>query len=372
MRILVVASWYAGPRNPIRGSFIREQTMALAARGHEVHVVQFDRDRLRIPLSWQQADDNGLVEHRLGAPWPLHRLIGFYWPQLFAMRLRELIQHLRPALVHAHATRPAGVVASMGCAGLNIPLVLTEHSNLQRGFWKTDHGFRQIERAFQSSNARIAVSKVHQATLEHYFPDGGSWEVIYNGIDPVQFSIGDPNQPRARALLFAGGLEPVKGVDIILHAMAGLPDDISLTVAGDGSQRQYLHRLADQLGISDRVRWLGRQSRDQLAALMRQHTALVVASQSETFSLVCAEALASGTPVIATRCGGPEEILPAGGGILVPVGDSQAIAAAAAKMFSGEFAVDRQALRDHALHRFSVKEMTDRLEGVYQRLTVGV
>lgn len=367
-RVLLVASWYPGPKAAVRGSFVREQALALASRGYDVHVVNFDRDRVRVPLTWRvHEDEPGLIEHSLGAIFPLHRLVGFYAPELFAARLRTIVAALKPAVVHAHAVRPAGVVAARALSGSDIPLVLTEHSGPLTAFWKTRHGYRQMNTAFAACHARIAVSDALRRNVLQLFPESGPWEVIHNGIDLARFHAA-PATARRQALLFVGSLHPVKGVDTLLHSLALLPDEISLTAVGTGPRQAELQALAARLGVHDRVSWLGSRTRDQVAALMREHAALVVASRAETFSLVAAEALASGMPVIATRCGGPEEIVPPDGGFLVPVEDAAAIAQAAMEIFCGRTRFDPATLQHYAVERFSMSSMVDRLEAVYDRV----
>lgn len=365
--ILLVASWYPGERAPTRGSFVREQAIALSKRGYDVHVASFDRDGRRRPFKWEERrDPAGIVEHALGAAWPLHRLVGFYWPRLFAARLDSLIDELRPTLIHAHAVRPAGVVTSRAAATSRIPFVLTEHSGPLTAFWWTKHGRRQIAHAFEACDVRIAVSSSLRADIEQLFPRSGPWEVIPNGIDIAAI------EPKARPtfsrdLLFVGGLEPVKDIATILRSLARLDEGVSLTIVGRGPEEPRLRKLAGELNLESRIRWLGAQSRQQVFEQMRRHAALIVASRVETFSLVAAEALACGTPVVATRCGGPEEIVPAFGGKLVPVGDDVAMAAAISHVLSHAHEFDPQTLWDHVEKRFSFARVSETLEAVYER-----
>ncbi len=365
-RLLLVASWYPSHKFPLRGTFVREQALALLDRGYDVHVASFDRDRPRLPLRWtERQDETGLVEHYLGAVTPLHRLIGFYCPTLFAVRLRALIRRLHPHVVHAHAVRPAGVVAALAVRGGTTPLVLTEHSGPLTAFWKTSHGYRQIAQAFAACDVKIAVSHALRRNVECLFPGSGPWRVVPNGIDLNLFHPSDEGEARQRDLLFVGGLEPVKSVETILRALALLPAEIGLTVVGTGSEQARLQAMAHGLGLAHRVRWAGSLPRAQVAAVMRRHAALVVASTTETFSLVAAEALASGTPVVATRCGGPEEVIPPQGGVLVPIGDATAIADAVRDIFSGRLVYSPQTLRSHVSEHFSVSAVVDCLEQAY-------
>ena len=367
-RILLVSSWYPSVSNPIRGTFVREQAAALAERGHEVHVVSFGRDRLATPLTWTTNTHQNVTEHELAAPSPLHRLIGFYLPQLFASRVRGLVRRLRPDIIHAHAVRPGGVVAALAAADQGIPLVVTEHSNPPSAFWKTLHGRRQIARAYAAADARIAVSEALARELSSLFPQSGPWEVIYNGIDLRLFRDTVPSSEARDAFIYVGGLEPYKNVETLVRAVAQLETPARLTIVGAGSEAVRLKSVAESLGVAHRIEWLGRRSRNEVAELIPRHVALVVPSLSETFGLVCAEALACGRPVVSTLCGGPEEVVPPGGGLFVPVGDPAAMAKAMDAVASGGFLFEAKAARAYVEDKFSLSGIAARLEERYAQL----
>lgn len=118
-------------------------------------------------------------------------------------------------------------------------------------------------------------------------------------------------------LLFVGLIRHMKGLDVFfLRALASLivkRPEFRLLVVGAAFYRSYqkdqeaVQRLAVELGIADRIRFAVELSPREVAETMRRSAVLVVQSRRETFSAVTAEAIACGTPVVATRCGGPEE-----------------------------------------------------------------
>jgi glycosyltransferase involved in cell wall biosynthesis len=124
--------------------------------------------------------------------------------------------------------------------------------------------------------------------------------------------------------------------------------------------------LVRALGLSDRVRFLGEVTPADVAALMRNSAVLVVPSRRETFSLVTAEALASGTPVVATRCGGPEEILTDDYGQLTDVDDPAALAIAIGSVLTRTF--DLAQLRQYAVERFGTAAAAERLGRLYEQV----
>jgi len=125
--------------------------------------------------------------------------------------------------------------------------------------------------------------------------------------------------------------------------------------------------LVQTLGLSTHVRFLGEQPPNEIAALMRRSALLVVPSRRETFSLVTAEALASGTPVVATRCGGPEEIITKDTGELSDVDDPAGLALAIETALKRSY--DRSHLRRYAVDRFGSGAASNRLGRLYEQVT---
>ncbi len=145
-----------------------------------------------------------------------------------------------------------------------------------------------------------------------------------------------PTREQARAdlgvdgplLAFAGRLGPAKALEVALAALAEL-DGVTLLLAGDGPERAALERRAAELGLGERARFLGALGRNEVLRLFRAADASVLSSAWENFPHTLVEALAVGTPVVATAVGGVPEIVADGeNGLLVPADDPAALAAA--------------------------------------------
>jgi glycosyltransferase involved in cell wall biosynthesis len=130
------------------------------------------------------------------------------------------------------------------------------------------------------------------------------------------------------ALVFAGRLTPAKDLGVALRALALVPE-ATLTIAGDGAERAALEALAAEVGVGDRVRFVGALPRADVLGLMAAADLVVLSSAWENFPHGLVEALAMGTPVVATRTGGVPEIVEDGlNGLLVEPGNVGAFAAA--------------------------------------------
>lgn len=243
-----------------------------------------------------------------GAPWLMARFTQN------ALR-RTLSEGYDFDVIDAHYFYPDGVAAALLGRTLNKPVVITA-----RG---TDLNliprYRLPRRMIQWAAARAAgLITVCQALKDVLIDLGVAAErvtVLRNGVDLDLFR---PAQDRAAlrarlgiaatTLLSVGYLIPRKGHDLVIRALAQLPG-VELLIAGEGAERERLQQLARDLGLSERVRFLGAMDQARLADYYRAADALVLASSREGWANVLLEALACGTPVVATRVWGTPEII---------------------------------------------------------------
>jgi len=156
--------------------------------------------------------------------------------------------------------------------------------------------------------------------------EGKVIEIPENGVDLGIWKLpAAPVPPSNPArFLFVGRLVDWKRLDFVLHALAAIPG-AQLEVIGDGAMRTAWAGLAESLGISDRVHWLGWRPQPECAALLHGATALLLPSIYECGGAVVLEAMACGVPVVATAWGGPADYLNETCGILVDPSNPQII-----------------------------------------------
>jgi len=172
----------------------------------------------------------------------------------------------------------------------------------------------------RESDAIVAISAAEARTvIERCGADPAVVQIVSPGVDGDLFHPLAPGEPRwgewpTGYVLFAARLQPLKGPDLAIAAMAEVPAAIRphLVLAGDVSAdfAGYERDLRDMVaakGLTNDVTFLGPQTRAELAALMRSATVMLVPSHSETFGLVALESESSGTPVIASSSGGLRE-----------------------------------------------------------------
>jgi phosphatidylinositol alpha-mannosyltransferase len=169
---------------------------------------------------------------------------------------------------------------------------------------------------------RAAVSQdAAQFAARHI---GGEYEVLFNGIDLERFTEVEPAPVSGPTALFVGRHEPRKGLDVLVDAFGGLPADHHLWVVGTGPETE---RLKEQTARDHRIEWLGTVGDDDLAARMKGASVLCAPSlANESFGVVLLEAMAAGTPVVASDLAGYRNVVDRGDeAVLVPPGDSGAL-----------------------------------------------
>jgi glycosyltransferase involved in cell wall biosynthesis len=251
-------------------------------------------------------------------------------------RARTYARALRPALLHANGLEfQTSLTAARLRRTTSIPLVLTAHL---AGFDAMPQPWRTLGDVHQQTIGRhllgradriIAVSHAVARHVETLGAPSGRVRIVPNGVDHERFRAG-PSRGREVRLLFVGRLVPNKGADDAVRAFAGvrrLRGDVSLTVVGDGPQREDLAALARRLGVADGVRFAG-WARD-VERYLAEADVLLRPTRTEGMPLTVLEAMASGVCILASDVPGNAELIDDGRtGVLVPAGDVRALAAA--------------------------------------------
>ena len=331
----------------------------LRHRGHEVSIACASGGTLAADLP-----ASGVSVHALGEGRIKRRADASYrtW-------LRRLVVRLAPDIVHAHMHASA-VATAAAIEDLSVPLVITEHSEAT---WRDAGAWNDIARACRRAQAVIGVSqRIADQLLERTRLEPERVHVIHNSVPlPQQWRrIMMRRHFRTRNVVgVVARLLPEKGVDVFLHAAARVVEELPdscFAIVGDGPERRRLEEVADELGIRARVGFLG--ERCDAALIMRRFDVLCVPSRSEGTPLVVLEAMASGTPMVATCAGGiPEQLRDGHEALLVVPGDSDALAAATVRLLRHRLLAMRlsRAARRRAQRLFGPERMITSLERVY-------
>ena len=214
-----------------------------------------------------------------------------------------------------------------------------------------------IRRAASYLDERVVVSKDALKIVQRYIP--GDYEVLFNGVEIDRFKSATARPGGERAIFFCGRHEPRKGLDVLLAAHARLPRDVRLWIASDGPDTA---RLQEEYSGDPRIEWLGRVSDDEKIARLKGAAVFCAPSlHGESFGVVLIEAMAAGTPVVASALDGYRNVATDGvDALLVPPGDVDALIAALTTALDDEAVVAplRAAGMERA-SRFSMRTLAE-------------
>lgn len=299
-----------------------------------------------------------------------------YDPRSAASIGRALRRH-RITVVHVHGYK-ASILAGTAAKLQGLTLVKTEHGRLEpftgwgrfkmtMNLWLDETLSRRL------LDAIVFVSRDIQRSLAdryRHIPQ----EVIYNAIRPIEDWTATPAPELTPEGVFrigiVGRLKPIKGHDVLLRALArpGMPSALRLYVFGEGPLEPELRALGSELGIEDRVTFLG--FRENMPGYLRQLDAMAMPSRHEGIPYAALEAMGMGVPLVASDVGGLHEILEHDvDALLVPAGDPGALADAIARLHDDADLRERLArhARDKVNARFLAAPMVDRYLEVYRR-----
>jgi len=271
----------------------------------------------------------------------------------------------RPVVANVH--HPLDIDMRTGVAHVG-----TLREKVKRIAWYPWHMQRLVARRL---DALISGSNASSALIERLWslPDG-SINTIYDGVDVERFGPGEAHEVHPGALLFVGNAEDYnKGIVYLLRAIALLPPDTNAhlyVVGGPASGQRVAPEEIARLGIADRVTIVGRVSDAELADWYRRAQVLVSPSLYEGFGLPAAEAMACGTPVIASDAGAlPEVVAHLETGVIVPSADARVLADAIGSLLADPERCRRmgEAARARVLSRFTWDQHARGVEALYER-----
>jgi len=334
MRVLTLTPFYPTASDDGAGGFIAEPLRDLERFGVNSCVLAVR------PLHRGSAESNSIAPAATWIRYPsvpggigLASSGAFLYASLIS-KVRKLHQRQRIDLIHAHAALPCGHAAVLLSRELNIPCVVTVHG-LDAFFDNQVHGYagqwcKRVARfVYRSASRVICISdKVAERVVKG---TPAKVNTIYNGVDERMFCPASTDCP-SNTILSVGNLIPIKGHELLLRALASvLPQypNISCDIIGSGPELQRLAGLARECKIADKVRFLGRQSRKQVAEAMRRCILFALPSRYEGLGCVYLEAMSAEKPVIACRGQGVDEIIRHGGnGWLIEPGNLEELVAA--------------------------------------------
>jgi glycosyltransferase involved in cell wall biosynthesis len=378
LNILFLTPWYPTKEHIYAGVFVREYAKAMQKYNNVVvlHVGIADQS---IPRWWGTQRENdedltdGIPSYR--AVYRCARMRGCSWPRYWVSVIRSvaaLSKEYGPFdLVHAHVFSTGSAALLIG-RWYGIPVVISEHyTGFARGSFSRSQ-IRQAQRVFRGADAVLPVSHALQRAIEQYGIKA-SFRVVPNTVNTDLFSFKrfSPAPDGTVRLLTVTSFVAHKGLAALLRALSQVSwrdRPWHLDVVGGGPDAVQHRNMADELGLAAHVTFHGSMLKSEVARMMRGADLFVLPSLVETFSVATAEALASGVPVLVTRCGGPEEFVEESCGMVVPPGDATALAEGLMGMLDRLKSYDRKEIARTARERFGYEAVATVLDEVYTQM----
>jgi len=410
--VLVVSSWFPAYDDPAAGRFVADQVEALEATGKViVRVITFDPARLTggSVSRQRQADailsasvaaigsaeplfvapawgiDRRLPVGRLSIPDGTTAAAGAEHAAIHRERaLLALADRLTaadtvssPGIVHAHTVYPDGAAAASLAERLGWPLLVTEHSSFVDQIIAHPARRSRYERTLAAAHGVMAVSATLAGELQARFPEhAAKITIMPNAVPLAHFQPAPADARVPDQLVFVGRRKETKGIEVLLRAVAiarATRPSITLRLLGrapDDATEARWRSLSRELGIEDIVAFENAVDRGTIAAALAGASLFVHPSPRETFGVVAVEALASGTPVVATDSGGVTEIMgpePDSVGAVVEPRDPPALAAAIIATLDRRATFDPSELRASVERRFGAEFVAERLLVTYRQ-----
>jgi glycosyltransferase involved in cell wall biosynthesis len=400
LRIICPTYWYPQHASDTQATYVHDINRHLVRRGHSVTVVtpgdrslprsdMFDGvDVVRFPMELPPDLTYGRVaQSRVSWLGRFARVV--VMAHYLEAQYRAIMAEAREKgadVIHAHWAIPTGPAAVMAARKLHVPGVITMHGgdvyvNPEQGY---DFPTRWYVRPALRWTLRHAgaLTAITEDCRQHALRAGAPAEhirLVFNGTDLRRFSPGDNgNRGDSRFgphMVFAcRQLFPRKGIRFLLQAAAQLKPqypDLKIVLAGDGFERPELARLAAQLGIAPDVTFLGWVPNADLPPYYRAAAVSVIPSLEEGFGIPAAEAMGCEVAVVASDAGGLPEVVEDGvTGLVVPRGDSAALARAIGSLLADPQRRRRmgQAGRERALRLFDWDRTAQQFEELYREV----
>ena len=370
-KILFVTNLYPSDEEPNRGVYIRNQAVALEKNGYEVCVLQMDyrsiRRKRKLGIDWRK-QDNIIVCH-FSAPISPFTAIQY----VIAGRLTEIgIKHIEERygkfdLIHGHFLEGAYGLIDVKRKN-EIPIVFTEHGSNLLDKNRSNIENQRMARLYAAVDEMIVVGHRQYVCAEDYSIN--SLSIIPNVI-PEYFKYDTALEKNKNNFSFisVGNLIESKCFGLLIDAFDKLyreNKNVRLTIVGKGPLESELKRKVNEKGLSDYISFTGAVQNRKLVDLYNRADFFVLPSRFETFGVVYAEALCTGTPIISTRNGGIDDIYENGCGYLVGVDNEDELEDAMRHIMTDKF--DHRAIAEKYQSKFGEANFVHQIEKVYERV----
>lgn len=380
MHILIIPSeHFITQTQPLGGIFQYHQAKALSSVGHQIGVISVGYITPRFLVgkySYKKEEkiENINIKREYKQLYFLHRYIPF---KILRNRYIKMVDKLyseyvkefgTPDLIHAHNFLYAGVIAQFLKDKYRVNYIITEHSSLFVRNKLSNEKIKLIQDVAKKASKVTAVSSSFKNILREYAKT--EIDLLPNIVDDFFFQkVLLSQETNQYIFLHVGNLDKNKNQELLIKSfekLAKLNSNVYLKIVGDGYMRRQLKFLTKKLSIEKQVIFLGRINQENVRNEMMKSNCFILSSNVETFGVVLIEALACGLPLISTKCGGPEDIVNDGNGILIDVGSQLQLENAMLCMYKNAKNYDKETLISEADEKFGKKIFLEKVMKYYE------
>jgi glycosyltransferase involved in cell wall biosynthesis len=353
MHILIIPSeHFITQTQPLGGIFQYYQAKALNNAGHQIGVLSVGYITPRYLISKyiykkeEKTNDINIKRYYKQLYFP-HRYMPFKILKNNYIKMADKLygEYIKefgiPDIIHAHNFLYAGVIAEFLKDKYGIKYIVTEHSSSFVRNKISNEKIRSIENVAKKEYNKTNIDLLSNIVDDFFFQKKIQKKISNDFI-----------------FLHIASLDKNKNQELLIRSfekIVKLNDEVYLNIAGDGYMRNFLESLVKKLNIEKQVNFLGRIPQERVREEMMKSDCFVLSSNFETFGVVLIEALACGLPLIATKCGGPEDIVNEQNGILINVENQLQLEDAMMNMYKNVNKYDKEKLRNDAKDRFGEK-----------------
>jgi glycosyltransferase involved in cell wall biosynthesis len=372
MTVYFVTRGVPDKKYPLNGIFEFDQALALTKAGIDIVYLVLDfRSILRFrKLGFYKSKVKninvfytsipfGNIEHPLLNH--LARIILKFTCWLLKKNYKE------PDIIHSHFLLISSLALEIKLY-FNKPLVATEHSSLLNNESISDQLYKIAKKTYNNSDLLITVSNSLRKKIFNSFQIDSI--VIPNIVNDQFITTRTYRNINEFIFISVGTLNHNKGFDLLIDAfnLASFPNNVYLEIIGEGEEKHNLLKKISDLNLVNQVKITGYKTRLNIHKRFLKSNVFVLASRSETFGVVFIEAIMSGLPVIATKCGGPEDIVNLSNGILVPINDINELKESLKFMYTNSNKYNTKLISEEVSLKFSPNSISSKLIDEYLKI----
>ena len=362
-KVLHLAKWYPNKEEPLLGIFIQK------------HIQSVQQSCYNKIISVYQTNTINSNIHRVVNHLKNTEEVVFYHKKGLLNKIKVLFRvwketkHYKPHLIHAHVMGWTSSLAFFFSRTNQVPFLISEHWSGYRtkGYAQLNFASKILRKISAKQAEQICV--VSNFLKQDMLKCGvtANYTIVGNVVDGIALDI---EKNKTFSFVFAGDLvQETKNVKGIIEAFSEIlkhHKDIKLDIIGDGKDLKNYKTLSNRLKLNNHVSFHGNRNNDYVIKTLSQSHVLILNSYFETFSIICAEALLCGIPVISTKCGGPESFLNDKTGILIDLDNKKQLTTAMESMINNYNQFEPEKLKSMA-HQFSMDNIGKKINQEYLR-----